>query len=104
MSHLYKSLGDYRFSRAVTRTDGDLYCFEYQLVKKPEERVYVAWLAAGEGKAGGGVVALKGIPQSVYRVERTAISSEGGQPVDWKLVDGTVQVEVTETPIFIWAK
>jgi hypothetical protein len=102
MAHLYKTLGDCRFARAVARQDGELYCFEYENPKKASERIDVAWSPTGAGKSGMKVLPIGTGAAGVYRGERMAMSSDDAAPVKWKVAGEGVEVEVGETPVFLW--
>ena len=58
MAHLYRTLGDYRFARAVAKKEGELYCFEYE---KPD---------------GGGATAT---PQAPRAGVRRVVADGGGR-------------------------
>ena len=104
MSHLYYSLGEYRFSRAVARKDGDLYCFEYQHGSRANDRVYVAWLATGEQKPARRTLALGAASAGVYRAERMPMTADGSGEVGWKATALGVDVEVGGSPVFLWSR
>jgi hypothetical protein len=99
--HLARTLGDYRFADAVTKKAGDLYCFEY---RKPNaaDRVYVAWSPTSSGRSIRRTIAI-GPSTHVDRVERMATTATGGEQVEWKATIGGLELEVTESPAFIWA-
>src|SRR6185295_11420253 len=50
MAHLYRSLGDYRFSRVVQKKDGELYAYEYVHGTNPRQKVLAAWSPTGAGR------------------------------------------------------
>ncbi len=107
VSHLYRALGDYYFARAVSKSAGDLYCYEY---RKPSsaERVYVAWLPTGGEKPAKKTLPIGAAGKSVYRVERMAtteaeLTETGAEHVDWKADAQGVELEVSESPLFLWA-
>ncbi len=102
VAHLDKSLGEYRFSRALVRRDGDLYCFEYVHADRPQERVMVAWVPTGDTKA-----KLKNLPLAAgsvkpYRAERMPQDRGGPATVTWKAVEDHVEIEVGGEPVFLW--
>ena len=103
MSHLYRSLGDYRFVRAVTRVEGDVYCFEYGQAAPSRGRVFVAWSPTGDGKVARKVLQI-GPAAGVYRAERMPLSAAAPTRVDWKQMDGGVEIEVAQAPLYLWAK
>ncbi len=101
IGNLNSTLGDYRFASAVAAEEGDLYCFEYQKGKSPE-RIYVAWLATAGEKTARKTLAIGDVGKSVFRAERLATNAAKPQTVDWKATEHGVELDVTETPTFIW--
>jgi hypothetical protein len=102
VSHLYRTLGDYRFVNALAREDGGLYCFKYAHGSRPAERVYVAWLANGTDQR---VMRALPVGERVHRAER--MPTRDGEPpiVPWKpAAGGGVEVEVGAAPLYLWAR
>lgn len=102
MSQLYRSLGDYRFARAVAKDAGELYCFEYENPARPGERVYVAWSPTGSGKTARKLVPIGAA--AVYRAEQMASSAKAAAPAEWKAAAGGVEIEVGESPVYLWVR
>jgi len=107
MAQLYKNLGEFRYVRAIVRSDGDLYCFEYQKPagdSKAAERVFVAWSPTG---ATEDEPRKKLLPiahgADIYRAQKMAPTSDNPQPLEWKVSGGGVEVEVGQSPVYLWA-
>lgn len=106
MAQLYRTLGNYRFARALSRSDGGLYCFEYEKPgangAAPADRVYVAWMAAG--KDGQDHTARTGLPippdANIYRAVRMAIAPGEPAALTWTRTDGHIEAEVGESPVY----
>jgi len=108
ISHLYRTLGDYYFSRAVIQSPGGLYCFEYRN-RSTSERIYVAWLPTAGAKP-----ARKSLPldtsssKHIYRAERmpttaAGLTDAGAERVEWTITPQGLELEVSESPVFLWA-
>jgi serine/threonine-protein kinase ATR len=98
MAHLYKTLGDYRFTKAVVR-DGALYCFEYARDGKRDDRVYVAWSPTAGVKPATRTLPIAG--RGVTKTQRMPLSAEDAAAVDWKQVGDGIELEIGESPVFI---
>jgi serine/threonine-protein kinase ATR len=97
MAYLYKTLGDYRFARAISKT-GDLYCFEYDNASKANEKIYVAWSpTAGEPQS-----KVLPITAQIVRAEKMPLSSGDAATLKTSSVQGGIQTEITQSPIFIF--
>jgi hypothetical protein len=101
MAHLYKTLGDYRFVRAAIRKDGDIYCFEYEHNQKPAEKIYVAWSPTADAKSAVRVLPVEA--KAVYRAEAMPLTTDKVTRVDWKATEGKISLEISGTPVYIWA-
>jgi hypothetical protein len=102
MSHLYRTLGDYRFARAVTREEKGLYCFEYERPDRPGERVYVAWLANGDANASAKrVLPIDLTAGRVTRAERMPTMPGDAPPVRWKDAAGVPELEIGGAPVYL---
>jgi hypothetical protein len=102
MAFLYHTLGDYHFVRAVVKTPDDLFCFKYRKAASPE-RIYVAWSPTGSGRSVRKTIPLEP-SAAVYRAEQLATSPGSAGRVEWKAVPTGVELEVTETPVFLWTR
>lgn len=99
MAHLYKTLGDYRFVRAVVKKEGELYCFEYQSAADAGGKIYVAWSPTSGRKA-----SVRTLPIDAARVkaiEQMPLVAGDAAAVKWKVAGDGVEVEVGETPVFV---
>ncbi|HET6248644.1 MAG TPA: hypothetical protein VFE47_13160 [Tepidisphaeraceae bacterium] len=105
MSYLYKTLGDYHFVKAVSKKEGDLYCYEYAKAAPSKERAYVAWLANGDSKWEMRSVHLGQEPREVYKIARMPMTNDPEVPqVEVKREGDGVDVSVGPAPVFILAR
>jgi hypothetical protein len=109
ISHLYRTLGDYYFSRAVIQSPGDLYCFEYRN-RTTSERIYVAWLPTGGAKPARKLLPLdtSSTSKHIYRTERmpttaAGLTDAGAEHVEWTTTPQGLELEVSESPVLLWA-
>ncbi|MDB5172171.1 MAG: hypothetical protein JWN51_944, partial [Phycisphaerales bacterium] len=101
MAHLYKTLGDYRFARAMARKEGDLFCFEYVQADHPKERIYVAWSPTADAKPSQKTLPID--PKtSPYRAEIMPTSQSAPAKPTYKPAPGGVESEVSATSLFLW--
>jgi hypothetical protein len=103
VSYLNKSLGEYRFNRAISRKDGELYCFEYQHRDHPRDRIFVAWLASGEDQSKQYTLPLGAASAGIYRAERMPASIAAAAGVPWKTVADGIEVQIGAVPVFLWS-
>jgi len=99
MAHLYKSLGDYRFARAVIKKDGEVYCFEYESPANAKEKIYVAWSPTNGQKPSARTLPIDAT--HIKAIEQTPLAAGEATPVKWKAAADGVEVEVGESPVFI---
>jgi hypothetical protein len=99
MAHLYKTLGDYRFVKAVVKAEAEVYCYEYENPAKAGEKVYVAWSPTGAGKSATRTLP---IPAGVTRAEQMPLTAGEVPAGQWKAAAGGVEVEVGEAPVFLF--
>ena len=102
MGHLYRSLGDYRFSRTVEKTDGRAWVFEYVHETDPSQLVWVAWSPTRGGQEATQTLNL---PGKVVNAER--MPTAGNENVAVTLepeADGSAEVKLTESPLYVWLK
>jgi hypothetical protein len=103
MSQLYRTLGDYRLSRIVAREEGKLYCFEYDSPRKAGDKIFVAWSPTGLGQSAKTVLPIGAA--NVYRAERMQITAGlAPKAVEWRASKAEIEIEVSESPVFIWSR
>jgi serine/threonine-protein kinase ATR len=101
MAQLYSVLGNCRFTRAIVRRDGELYCFEYQDADRPREKVFVVWSPTGDGRSKRLTVPIPP-DATIYRAERMRTTAAAPEAAQWQ-TDNGIQIEVGESPVFLWA-
>jgi hypothetical protein len=102
MRHLYQSLGDYRFARAIQKTAGQAYVFEYVNGKDPRQVVWVAWSPTRGGREAQ--AALK-LPGKLVKAERMPTAEKQDATVAVKQgTDGSAAVTLSESPLYLWVQ
>ncbi len=95
-AHLYRSLGEYRFSRAVERKAGELYAFEFAHAADAKKKVLVAWSPTSSGRTAAVELAIG--KARVVRAERMALAAGDAPKVD--AAGG--KLTIGESPIYVW--
>ena len=99
VAHLQKSLGDYRFVKAMQeKSDG--YVYEFVKGDDATKRVIVAWIPSGEPHK----ISLPLDGSKVERAERTPLSQGESRTEVATNGAAAIEVEATETPVFVWLR
>jgi serine/threonine-protein kinase ATR len=100
VAHLQRSLGAYRFARAVLQQP-DRYLFEYQHATNAKQRVWVVWSpTAGERQER---CALPDLPGKLFKAERMPLTADAKLTVtDGEVRGTTATVTVSESPLYLW--
>ncbi len=100
VAQLQRVLGDYRFTRAVREDANDGYIYEFENTATPPQKVWAAWRTKGV-EAAMTLPKLEGA--KVEKAERMADSATSpGSPKFVNQPDGTAQIDVGESPVFLW--
>lgn len=102
VGHLYRSLGDYRFHRAVMKQEGQVYAYEFIHRANSRERVLVAWSPTGSDRTTEVNLPL-GIAR-VVRAEKMPLAAGETPRIDVVPVAKMIQITLTESPIYLWIK
>jgi len=103
MAHLYRTLGCYRFKRAVVQKNGELYVYEYQKGSDPKGIVWAVWSPTGAGRKM--MTALPPLPGKIAKAERMPFTAGTPSPLRWQAgKNNSVRLEVTESPAFLWLR
>lgn len=100
VAHLLQTLGDYRFTRAITKKPGELYVYEY--ASESGRRIWVAWSPTGQGRK---VKARLQI--SAARIEKAArmpLTADAPESVKWTPVGQEIEVEASESPLYLYLR
>ena len=101
MAHLYKTLGDYRFSHIVKQDKDDLSIFEYANPDKPKEPIWVVWSPTGTQRTSGATFIP---PGEVLNAERMPLTARGAEPVIITHNGLAVSVPTSESPVYLWLR
>jgi serine/threonine-protein kinase ATR len=100
MGHLYRSLGEYRFHRAVLQKAGEVYAYEYVHGTDRKKKVLVVWSPTGSDRE-----ATVEIPLGSAKLDHLEpMSLEDGDPavVNRPAKSPTVSLKITESPTYLW--
>jgi serine/threonine-protein kinase ATR len=102
VSHLYKTLGDYRFNRVVQQKQNDLYVYEYVHETNAKEMIWAVWSPTGSNRRVGRSVATRVDP---YRAERMPLDAAGPKSVTMIIdSDGAIELQCSESPAYLWLR
>ena len=103
LAHLYKTLGDYRFNRALKRDDADYYCFEYTHATKPNDRILVAWLPTTGQAPARKSLPLGPIHSELITAQRMPLSGGPAPDVSYTAAtdNAAIDLEVSESPTYL---
>jgi serine/threonine-protein kinase ATR len=100
LAHLYRSLGDYRFSRVMEKEDGEIYVYEFVHGTQPKNKIVVAWSPTGAGRSAE--VDLPVGTSRVVRAEKMPVAAGDAPPVRFNAQAGAVRFTLEESPIYFW--
>ena len=100
VSHLQKTLGSYRFEKIIRKTKG-VYVYAYIHNANPNKRIVAVWYPdAGENN---GTVTIDIDTAEVVAAERMPYTqAKPTQPDYQDNNNGTVEVEYSESPVYLW--
>jgi hypothetical protein len=99
MKHLYQSLGDYRFHKAIEAKPEGAFVYEYVHGADPKKSVLVAWSATGEDKELAKKLKLNG---KLVRAERMPTTEATVTETFTPSPAGEVEVTLSESPLYLW--
>jgi len=99
LTHLQRTLGDYRFRRIVTNEPGKLRVQEYQNGRNPNQIVWVAWSPTGENKTFNYTPVTT--PGRLVSVEQMPLTQEDKRPMEKPVRINPLPIEVSESPTYL---
>ena len=104
LSHLQRTLGEYRFQRSVTNEPGRLRVQEYQHGQQASKVVWAVWSPTGEGT--GFSATFDGTPGKLVDVQRMPFTATAdpvaARPAFNQSHAGRVEIAVDETPLYLF--
>jgi hypothetical protein len=100
VSHLYDTLGNYRFARAVKQEAANLYVYEYQRGTNSKDRIWAVWSPTGTKREAE--VSLPAPAGRIVRAEQMPLQAGKAKPAAYRVQDGKVALTVGETPVYLW--
>ena len=95
VAHLQKTLGDYRFTRAIREGEDG---FVYEFASDAKARVWVVWKpAAPSAKL---TLLLDGA--GIVKAERTPLIAGDAERVDVAVAGDRAEIEAGEAPVYLW--
>ncbi|MGV3486720.1 MAG: hypothetical protein ACO1RT_20040 [Planctomycetaceae bacterium] len=102
VSHLYRTLGHYRFSRIVHEVVGQACVYEFSHEFDAQQFIWVAWSPTGAGKTAK--IELPFANWSLLRAERMPLGQAPAEPVALQSQAGKLAIEVQETPTYLFLR
>ena len=100
VAHLQKTLGDFRFDRALLRDQGAVYAFQFRSVKNTNRYIWVVWSPTGSNRTAD--VALPNPKGKVIQAERMPLSADDAEQVPFKVgSNGQINLTIGERPIYL---
>jgi hypothetical protein len=101
MAHLYRTLGDFRYNKAIVKKKGGLHVFEYAGANGTP-RIWVVWLATGGDRSE--IVTLRKLPSKPLKAERMPLKAGDAPTVKWSAKGRDIKLTITESPTYIWLR
>ena len=103
IKHLYQTLGDYHFTKVSTKSEGELYVYEFTHDDDPTRGCWVVWSPTGEERELE--ITLQVLPGTLLRCERMALGEGGPEKVDCHSTsDGKLKLTLSESPTYLMYK
>jgi hypothetical protein len=96
-AHLQKTLGDYRFTRALIHRPGDAMLFQFTHATDAKKFTWVAWSATGEGRTGK--LELPSFEGRIESAERMPLRANENTTIATPKVGSTI--DVGESPVYL---
>ncbi|MBA3311982.1 MAG: hypothetical protein H0T47_01635 [Planctomycetaceae bacterium] len=101
VAHLFSTLGDYRFSRALRKEAGEAFVYEFTHETEPKKRVWAVWSPTGAERET--TVTVDIAAGMIQKAERMPLAAGAAENVAWKSISATsVAVPASESPVFLW--
>jgi len=102
MQHLFETLGDYRFSRAMEAKDHYLYLYEYVRDGDENDHVYAVWSPSGHARE---FITEFELPARPWKAERMPLEAGPAPSAVYEVTDeGKIKLTVTESPTYFWVR
>lgn len=96
-AHLQKTLGDYRFNRALVDRPGDAMLYEFNHGSDPAKRVWVAWSPTGSSRKTK--LQLPALGGTIVRAERMPFSKD--EDIAMAVEPAAKEIEIGESPVYL---
>ena len=100
LAHLYRTLGAYRFHRALLKREHDIYAYEFVHGSDAKKKVLVAWSPTGAGRTADIDLPLDNA--RVLRAEKMPLTPDEAPTVQVPATPRTIRVPIDESPTYLW--
>ncbi len=102
VSHLLKTLGEYRFDRVLAETPGEVYAYRFVHGDDPQRAIVAVWSPTGSDRTGTFDLDLDG--RTLGAVTKMPVSAKSVAAPKLKAVGGRVRIPIDESPVFVELK
>lgn len=100
VSHLYRTLGDYRFTRVIHQAPAEANVYEFTHHSNSNQVIWVAWSPTGDGRSAKLPIPLQA--WTLSGAHQMPLGPAPTEPLTLQQVDGKVEIEVFETPTYLF--
>jgi len=100
ISHLYRTLEDYRFHREILKRTGEIYAYEFVHAETPRKRIVVAWSPTGSDRSAEATVPVGG--RRLVRAVRMPLTAGEAPVVETRREGDSVRFNLDESPLYLW--
>jgi len=100
VSHLYRMLGNYRFSKVIHEVSGEACVFEFSHESDHTKVIWVAWSPTGNGQTRAVLLAADGL--TLAATEKMPLTKAIAPSVGVAMIDGKLKIELDESPTYLF--
>jgi len=101
VAHLQKTLGDYRFEKAVIRKQDDIYIYQYRSINKANEFIWTVWSPTGSSRTSKAV--LPNPNAKIVGAEQMPLIGGPTERVPYTIgPDGLIHITIGEKPTYLF--
>ena len=100
LAHLYQSLAQYRFTRAILKKEAHAYAYEFTHATNPKKKVLISWSPTGEGRTTE--IDLPFGASRLLRAETMPLTPAAPAPLALTPTATSLRLKISESPIYVW--
>jgi hypothetical protein len=99
VSHLYRTMGNYRFQKVITEKTGEIYIYEFIHEDDPDRGILAIWSPTGSGREDVARIPLNG--GKVLNATRTSFAADSFPVAETRIDGDYMEIEYDESPVFV---